>query len=49
MLKASLDYNLAQLHDLSIRVSDGIHDINIAGTVIVGSVDDGPPTFASSQ
>ncbi|GFO15617.1 protocadherin fat 4, partial [Plakobranchus ocellatus] len=49
-LKASLDYESAQTHDLTIQVSDGDvnHDVDISGTVSVGSVDEGPPVFSQN-
>ncbi|CAL1540461.1 unnamed protein product [Lymnaea stagnalis] len=44
-LKALLDFETAQSHDLEITVSDTVHTLIITGTITVGSVDEGPPVF----
>ncbi|XP_012943596.1 protocadherin Fat 4 [Aplysia californica] len=49
-LKSALDYDTTQTHDLTVLVSDGdvSHDTTISGTVTVGSVDEGQPSFATA-
>ncbi|XP_059167708.1 cadherin-23-like [Physella acuta] len=46
-LKSKLDFSAAQSYNLVITASDSVasHDLQITGTIIVGSVNDGPPVF----
>ncbi|KAI8782077.1 protocadherin Fat 4 [Biomphalaria glabrata] len=49
-LKAQLDYETTQSHDLVVTVSDTVaaHNVLITGTVVVGSVNEGAPVFQST-
>lgn len=50
-LKAQLDYERHQSHDLTITVSDSLpmHNVVITGTVNVGSVNEGLPVFSTGK